>query len=69
MFTEGMSQKEIAAVLGVSSERVKQIENTALRKLRHPKFKKEFMEILETVAMLNRSNMTAFRLKGVSSER
>ncbi|MFC2528358.1 MAG: sigma factor-like helix-turn-helix DNA-binding protein, partial [Campylobacter sp.] len=44
------SYKELAAMLGISVERVAMIERTALAKLRHPKNRKKWMEIFETIA-------------------
>ena len=48
------SYKELAAMLGISVERVAMIERTALAKLRHPKNRKKWMEIFETIAELER---------------
>lgn len=41
--------QEIANILGISKERVRQIENQAIKKLRHPTFRKKWNEIIETV--------------------
>lgn len=47
---EGMAKK-----LGVTRERVCQIETHALRKLRHPKNNKAWQDIYETIAMIEQS--------------
>ena len=47
--------QEIADVIGVTRERVRQIEVTALKKLRHPKFIKQWREINETIQMMESS--------------
>ncbi|QKG29748.1 sigma factor-like helix-turn-helix DNA-binding protein [Campylobacter sp. RM16187] len=47
-----MTHAEIAKILGVSSERVRQIERTAIAKLSHPRNKKAWESIKETMAML-----------------
>ena len=41
----------VAKKLGVTKERVRQLEAHALRKLRHPKNNKAWREIFETIAM------------------
>ena len=38
---------EIARMLGISRERVRQIERSALRKLKHPKIARELRDYLE----------------------
>jgi len=38
------SLEEIARILGISRERVRQIERSALKKLRHPKVGKKLAE-------------------------
>ena len=48
------SYKELAAIFGISVQRVAMIERTALAKLRHPKNRKKWMEIFETIAELER---------------
>lgn len=42
-----MTLNEIANILGITKERVRQIEQMALKKLRHPKVSKELREYLE----------------------
>lgn len=42
-----MTLSEIANILGITKERVRQIEQMALKKLRHPKVSKELREYLE----------------------
>ncbi len=42
-----MTLSEIADILGITRERVRQIEHTALKKLKHPKISKELREYLE----------------------
>ena len=48
------SYKELAAIFGISVQRVAMIERAALAKLRHPKNRKKWMEIFETIAELER---------------
>lgn len=47
-----MTHAEIAKILGVSSERVRQIERTAIAKLMHPKNRGAWKDIKETIAMI-----------------
>lgn len=54
----------IAKRLGVT-ERVRQLELHALRKLRHPKNNKAWREIFETIAMIEQLGAKSWRLKGV----
>lgn len=58
----------IAKRLGVTKERVRQIELGALRKLRHPKNNKAWREIFETIAMIEHVNRQNWMLKGVARE-
>ena len=44
---DGMTHQQIADVLGISRERVRQIEATALRKLRRSGKLKEFLCLLD----------------------
>ena len=59
-----LSQKK----LGVTKERVRQLEAHALRKLRHPKNNKAWREIFETIAMIEQLNKQSWVLKGVGRE-
>lgn len=47
-----MTHAEIAKILGVSSERVRQIERTAIAKLMHPRNKSAWKNIRDTMAMI-----------------
>ena len=58
----------VAKRLGVTKERVRQLEAHALRKLRHPKNNKAWREILETIAMIEQLNKQSWRLKGTGRE-
>ena len=58
----------IAKRLGVTKERVRQLELHALRKLRHPKNNKAWCEIFETIAMIEQLGAKSWRLKGVGIE-
>ena len=58
----------VAKRLGVTKERVRQLEAHALRKLRHPKNNKAWREIFETIAMIEQLNKQSWRLKGVGRE-
>ncbi|MDY4451763.1 MAG: sigma factor-like helix-turn-helix DNA-binding protein [Campylobacter sp.] len=58
----------VAKKLGVTKERVRQLEAHALRKLRHPKNNKAWREIFETIAMIEQLNKQSWRLKGVGRE-
>lgn len=54
-----MTLKEIAQILGLSTERVRQIERSALAKLSHPRNCKKWEEIKETMAMIQRDRVRA----------
>ena len=54
-----MTLKEIAQILGLSTERVRQIERSALAKLAHPRNRKKWEEIRETMAMIQRDKVRA----------
>lgn len=41
--------QEIANILGITRERVRQIEVQAIKKLRHPTFRKKWNEIIDTI--------------------
>ena len=58
----------VAKRLGVTKERVRQLEAHALRKLRHPKNNKAWREIFETMAMIEQLNKQSWALKGVGRE-
>ena len=58
----------VAKRLGVTKERVRQLEAHALRKLRHPKNNKAWREIFETIAMIEQLNKQSWALKGVGRE-
>ena len=58
----------VAKRLGVTKERVRQLEAHALRKLRHPKNNKAWREIFETIAMREPLNKQSWVLKGVGRE-
>ena len=58
----------VAKRLGVTKERVRQLEAHALRKLRHPKNNKAWREIFETIAIIEQLNKQSWRLKGVGRE-
>ena len=58
----------VAKRLGVTKERVRQLEAHALRKLRHPKNNKAWREIFETIAMIEQLGAKSWRLKGVGRE-
>lgn len=47
-----MTRDETAKKLGVSAEKVRQIEERALRKLGSPKFRTRWNEIRESIALL-----------------
>ena len=49
-----MTLNQIAQILGLSTERVRQIERSALAKLSHPRNCKKWEEIKETMAMIQR---------------
>jgi RNA polymerase primary sigma factor len=41
--------QEIATILGVSRERVRQIELQAIKKLKHPNIRKRWSDIVDTI--------------------
>lgn len=62
--TDTCTLDAVAKRLGVTKERVRQLEAHALRKLRHPKNNKAWREIFETIAMIEQLNKQSWRLKG-----
>ncbi|MDY5115866.1 MAG: sigma factor-like helix-turn-helix DNA-binding protein [Campylobacter sp.] len=66
--TDVCTLEAVAKRLGVTKERVRQLEAHALRKLRHPKNNKAWREIFETIAMIEQLNKQSWRLKGVGRE-
>lgn len=54
-----MTLNQIAQILGLSTERVRQIERSALAKLSHPRNRKKWEEIKETMAMIQRDKVRA----------
>ena len=66
--TDAYTLDAVAKRLGVTKERVRQLEAHALRKLRHPKNNKAWREIFETIAMIEQLNKQSWRLKGVGRE-
>lgn len=66
--TDTCTLDAVAKRLGVTKERVRQLEAHALRKLRHPKNNKAWREIFETIAMIEQLNKQSWRLKGVGRE-
>lgn len=66
--TDTYTLDAVAKKLGVTKERVRQLEAHALRKLRHPKNNKAWREIFETIAMIEQLNKQSWVLKGVGRE-
>lgn len=66
--TDACTLDAVAKRLGVTKERVRQLEAHALRKLRHPKNNKAWREIFETIAMIEQLNKQSWVLKGVGRE-
>ena len=48
--------QEIANTLGVTRERARQIEMTALKKLKHPKLRHQWEDIIETTYAMSDTN-------------
>ena len=65
------SYKELAAIFGISVERVAVIERQALAKLKHPKNRGRWMEIFETIAEIEKCRAqrlgSGWSLKGTKS--
>ncbi|MGM9995241.1 MAG: sigma factor-like helix-turn-helix DNA-binding protein [Campylobacter sp.] len=66
--TDTYTLDAVAKRLGVTKERVRQLEAHALRKLRHPKNNKAWREIFETIAMIEQLNKQSWVLRGVGRE-
>lgn len=66
------SYKELAAIFGISVQRVVMIERAALAKLRHPKNRKAWMAIFETLAEIEKCRAqrlgSGWSLKGTINE-
>ena len=54
-----MTLKQIAQILNLSTKRMRQIERSALAKLAHPRNRKKWEEIKETMAMLQQDKVRA----------
>ena len=50
---EPLTYQEIAEIVGLGKTMVKQLEQRALRKLRHPSNREAMLEIQETVDLIN----------------
>lgn len=65
------SYKELAAIFGISVERVAAIERAAIAKLKHPKNRQRWMEIFETIAEIEKCRAqrlgSGWTLKGTKS--
>ena len=65
------SYKELAAIFGISVGRVAAIERAALAKLRHPKNRKAWIAIFETLAEIEKCRAqrlgSGWSLKGTKS--
>ncbi len=53
IYGDSYTLQEIAEIMGITRERVRQIETQALKKLKHPRYRKQWNEILETIHMLS----------------
>ena len=66
------SYKELAAIFGISVQRVAMIERAALAKLRHPKNRKAWTAIFETIAEIEKCRAqrlgSGWSLKGTINE-
>jgi hypothetical protein len=66
------SYKELAAIFGISVQRVAMIERAALAKLRHPKNRKAWIAIFETLAEIEKCRAqrlgSGWSLKGTINE-
>lgn len=65
-----MSYADVGRIMGISRQRVQQIENVALKKLSSPELRDKWNDILETMVMMKKPmhyhNSGAF-LKGSST--
>lgn len=65
------SYKELAAIFGISVERVAAIERAALAKLKHPRNRGKWMAIFETIAEIEKCRAqrlgSGWTLKGTKS--
>lgn len=59
-----MTLQEVADKLGITRQRVEQLEKRALKKLRHPSLKQKWMDIMDTMyeLELNKNIDTTARL-------
>ena len=66
------SYKELAAIFGISVQRVAMIERAALAKLKHPRNRGKWMEIFETIAEIEKCRAqrlgSGWALKGSINE-
>lgn len=67
-----VAYRELAAIFGISVERVAVIERQALAKLKHPKNRGRWMEIFETIAEIEKCRAqrlgSGWALKGSINE-
>lgn len=68
MKTDGYTLEVIANRLGLTRERVRQLETHALRKLRHPKNNKAWREIFETISMIEQIKIKKWVIKAKGGE-
>ncbi len=66
-----VAYRELAAIFGISVQRVAMIERAALAKLRHPKNRKAWIAIFETLAEIEKCRAqrlgSGWSLKGTKS--
>ncbi len=63
--TKQYTLKEIGDILGVTGERVRQIESRALRKLRNSKWAINNMNEFEDLGYINKFYLDIFRNRGI----
>jgi len=51
-----LTYQEIGEIVGLGKTMVKQLEQRALKKLKHPENRKKLMEIQETIDLINSPN-------------